>query len=138
MELNEFENEMKQDANSVNPNNLEFETDVKPEETGNVAGNAGTAEISTPPATAAALNLGDFGNMMVGAYCKLSDVVYTRIKKAAPPEWDADTKKLLNDAIKPVLSQYNVPVTPLTGLLATVATVEFVRYTSLTHKKKRG
>ena len=135
MDLNEFEKEIKQDANTVNESALEFESDKQPETPGNdtgAAGSDGSTPTPTPPAT---MNLAQLSGVIVGAYTKLSDTVYIKIKKDIPPAWDNDTRALIVEALQPVLVQYNIPVTPLNSLLFTLVTVEFMRYTHLSNSK---
>ena len=136
MDLNEFEKEIKQDANTVNESALEFESDKQPETPGNDTGAAdaagSTPTTPTPPAT---MNLLQLSGVIVGAYTKLSDTVYIKIKKDIPPAWDNDTRALIVEALQPVLVQYNIPVSPLNSLLFTLVTVEFMRYTYLSNTK---
>lgn len=138
MDLNEFEKEIKQDANQVNESALEFESDKQPETSGNDTGAAG-ASGSTPttpnPTPPASMNLAQLTGIVVGVYTKLSDTVYIKIKKDIPPAWDNETRAMIVKALQPVLLQYNIPVTPLNSLLFTLVTVEFMRYTHLSNTK---
>jgi hypothetical protein len=136
MDLNEFEKEIKQDANTVNESALEFESDKQPETPGNDTG-AAEPDVSTPttPTPPASMNLAQLSGVIVGAYTKLSDTVYIKIKKDIPPAWDNETRALIVEALQPVLVQYNIPVTPLNSLLFTLVTVEFMRYTHLSNSK---
>lgn len=136
MDLNEFEKEIKQDANTVNESALEFESDKQPATPGNDTGAVG-ADGSTPttPTPPASMSLAQLTGVIVGAYTKLSDTVYIKIKKDIPPAWDNETRALIVEALQPVLVQYNIPVTPLNSLLFTLVTVEFMRYTHLSNSK---
>lgn len=138
MDLKEFEKEIKQDANTVNESALEFESDKQPETPGNDTGAAGAAASTsnTPtPTPPASMNLAQLTGVIVGAYTKLSDTVYIKIKKDIPPAWDNETRAMIVEALQPVLVQYNIPVTPLNSLLFTLVTVEFMRYTHLSNSK---
>lgn len=137
MDLNEFEKEIEQDANTVNESALEFESDKQPETPGNETGAAdATGSTTTPtPTPPASMNLAQLSGVIVGAYTKLSDTVYIKIKKDIPPAWDNETRALIVEALQPVLVQYNIPVTPLNSLLFTLVTVEFMRYTHLSNSK---
>ena len=138
MDLNEFEKEIKQDANTVNESALEFESDKQPETPGNDTGAAGADGSTTPtptPTPPATMSLAQLSGVIVGAYTKLSDTVYIKIKKDIPPAWDNETRALIVEALQPVLVQYNIPVTPLNSLLFTLVTVEFMRYTHLSNSK---
>lgn len=132
MELKEFEQEIKQDANTVNESALEFENDKQPETPGNDIGDTGV-DGSNPQQTS--MSLAQLSGVIVGAYTKLSDIVYLKIKKDIPPAWDNDTRSLIVESLQPVLLKYNIPVTPLSSLLFTLVTVEFMRYTSLSNSK---
>lgn len=128
--LEEFEKEFKQDVEPVNEENLKFETDQPKEAEKEPETTTPTPQPADVPRT---MSLAQFSGLIVGAYTKLSDTIYIKIKKGIPPAWDNDTRKLIVEALQPVLTQYNIPVTPLTGLLGTLATVEFMRYTSLSN-----
>ena len=76
------------------------------------------------------MNLADFGQIITNTYCGISDTVYKRIKKTdTAPKWDSETKEAIKEALNAYLSTVNVVVKPIYGLLATLATVEIVRYT---------
>ena len=128
--LEEFEKEFEKDVEPVNEANLKFENEEPTKEPATEQD-----PTPTPPQTAAprTMSLAQFSGVIVGAYTKLSDTVYIKIKKGIPPAWDNDTRALIVEALEPVLTQYNIPVTPLTGLLGTLATIEFMRYTSLSN-----
>lgn len=128
--LEEFEKEFEKEVEPVNEANLKFENEEPPKEQATEQ-----ATNPTPPQTAAprTMSLAQFSGVIVGAYTKLSDTVYIKIKKGIPPAWDNETRALIVEALEPVLTQYNIPVTPLTGLLGTLATIEFMRYTSLSN-----
>ena len=132
--LEQFEHEFKETVEPVNEENLHFENEEPAKEPAKEQ-TTEQAPNPTQPQTAAprTMSLAQFSGVIVGAYTKLSDTIYIKIKKGIPPAWDNDTRALIVEALEPVLTQYNIPVTPITGLLGTLATIEFMRYTSLSN-----
>lgn len=79
------------------------------------------------------MSVGQFGATVAGIYCSVSDFVYKRIKKTDhAPAWTDAEREQVNNAITPVLEQYNITVSPLTNLIVTLAVVEAMRYTQTT------
>lgn len=76
------------------------------------------------------INLNVFGAAVIGVYCKVSDLIYERIKKHSAPQWDNETKQELTEQFNAVLAAYSIPVNkPIYGLLVTLAMCEVMRYT---------
>lgn len=128
MNETEFKKEVLTDVNKVDEEQIKFENETTTEEEKlTTKDNLQEAQEQGAPVT---MNLMDFGTIITNVYCGLSDTVYKRIKKTdSAPKWDAETKTAINDALSAYLSTVNVAVKPIYGLIATLATVEVVRYT---------
>lgn len=122
MTENEFKKEVLDDAKPVDEKEVQFaETPTEQPQ-----------EITTteqPQDQQATMNLMDFGGIITNVYCGISDTVYKKIKHTDnAPQWEAETKQAINDALTAYLSTVNVVVKPIYGLIATLATVEVMRY----------
>ena len=122
MKESEIKKEILEDVTPVNEENIEFSNETPQ-----------ANETETDPAQLAeqqpAVNLMDFGNVITNVYCNVSDMVYKRIKHTdTPPVWDDSTKQAINESLKAYLSTVNIVVKPLYGLIATLATIEVIRY----------
>lgn len=127
MTENEFKKEVLTDVNQVDEEQIKFENETTTEEEKLTNDNLQGEQEQGAPVT---MNLMDFGNIITNVYCGVSDTVYKRIKKTdTAPKWDAETKNAINDALSAYLQTVNVAVKPIYGLIATLATVEIVRYT---------
>lgn len=75
------------------------------------------------------MSAAQFGATVTGIYTAVSDFVYKKIKKTdTAPAWGDSDRESLNNAITPVLEQYNVTMSPITNLIITLAMVEALRY----------
>lgn len=73
-----------------------------------------------------------FCGAITETYCKISDLVYKKIKKAAAaPKWDEDTKEAIKLYLSESLKEVNLPVNkPYYALLVVVLFAEIQRYTT--------
>lgn len=127
MTENEFKKEVLTDVNQVDEEQIKFENETTTEEEKLTNDNLQGEQEQGAHVT---MNLLDFGTIITNVYCGLSDTVYKRIKKTdSAPKWDTETKTAINDALSAYLSTVNVAVKPIYALIATLATVEVVRYT---------
>lgn len=86
----------------------------------------------TTPQAAPVVSVAQFGAVLTSIYCGISDVVYKKIKNCkTAPAWEPETRQAINEAAAAVLSNYNVPMSPVWQLVITLATVEVMRYTLL-------
>lgn len=75
------------------------------------------------------MSVAQFGATITGIYTAVSDFVYKRIKGTdTAPAWTDAERETLNNAMMPVMQQYNVTLTPTTNLIITVAVIEAMRY----------
>ena len=108
------------------PEQVEFENDPLPEAAPIIGAEADTGETTG----AQSVNMLQFGQMITSAYCNISDLVYKKIKKApAAPEWAPEEKESIKGAFEAYLITLNIPMSPLVGLLSTLAMCEVLRYT---------
>lgn len=73
-----------------------------------------------------------FCGAITETYCKISDLVYKKIKKAeSAPKWDEDTKEAIKLYLSESLKEVNLPVNkPYYALLVVVIFAEIQRYTT--------
>lgn len=128
METTEFEKLMSEAPERADETKINFEPDAD-------------REPETPPASAQAdgegleepktvkMSVAQFGATVTGIYTAVSDFVYKRIKGTdTAPAWTETERENLNNAMLPVLEQYNVTLTPATNLIITIAVIEAMRY----------
>lgn len=133
MNVEEFEKEMQQEPDRVNEAEIKenLEAIEQPEQQQTPEGETPKDEGETAPETdAVTVSLGQLAGMVTGVYCRLSDFVYTKVKKTeTAPEWSEDDKGAIEAAIAPVLGKYNVALSPATNLIITLVVIEGMRYT---------
>lgn len=73
-----------------------------------------------------------FCGAITETYCKISDLVYKKIKKASTaPKWDEETKEAIKLYLSESLKEVNLPVNkPYYALLVVVLFAEIQRYTT--------
>ena len=80
------------------------------------------------------MSIAQFGATITGIYTAVSDFVYKRIKGTdTAPAWTETDRETLNNAMLPVMQQYNVTLTPTTNLIITIAVIEAMRYAKKTN-----
>lgn len=72
-----------------------------------------------------------FCSAITESYCKISDLVYKKIKKSEnAPKWDEETKEAIKMYLSESLKEVNLPVNkPYYALLVVVIFAEIQRYT---------
>lgn len=122
---NEIRREILDDVTPVEPEKIKFEESQNEQTTE-------TAPDEQPEQVTANVNLMDFGNIITGVYCNVSDAVYKKIKKSeTAPAWTPEMRQGINDALTAYLSTVNIAVKPIYALVATLATCEIMRYSGL-------
>ena len=127
MDVNEFEKQMTEapervDEEAIRENLSELEkTEEKPAE--DPDGQAEEQPVSMP--------LAQLAGMVTGVYCRLSDYIFTKVKKtSSAPEWSEHDREAIENAVAPVLGKYNVTLSPATNLIITLTIIEGIRYTT--------
>lgn len=106
----------------------ELETQTKEKQTNETAGDGEIVENANNNTINAML----FCGAITETYCKISDLVYKRIKKAAnAPQWEEETKDTIKLYLAESLKEVNLPVNkPYYALLVVVLFAEIQRYTT--------
>jgi len=133
MNVEEFENEMRQEPDRVNEAEIKENLEAIEQPAQQAAPEGETsAEVgeTAPEGEAVTVSLGQLAGMVAGVYCRLSDFVYTKVRKTeTAPEWSKEDKCAIEAAIEPVLGKYNVALSPATNLIITLTIIEGLRYT---------
>lgn len=122
--MENLEKELKKEINEETPNVEEINEETTKQEE--------KKEVKQNDVKNANINALLFCGAITETYCKISDLVYKKIKKAEnAPKWDEETKEAIKMYLSESLKEVNLPVNkPYYALLVVVLFAELQRYTA--------